>query len=110
MRRRRGRKQEKDLKDKLREMLPRITLSDFQDILSIAHKGHLRHLPDTIVLWQAVTTHIRHAHTDYDDLMEDGYDQHSARHFVLDAMNEKLAEWGSSRFLDASADTDNPNE
>jgi len=81
----------------LREMLPQISLHDFQRIEEIASRGHLRHLPDSIVAWQATTTHIRHNHTDYDALLAEGYDAESARHFVLERMNEKLEEWGCLR-------------
>ncbi|MGB7287618.1 MAG: DUF2293 domain-containing protein [Salaquimonas sp.] len=84
----------------LRELLPKVTLADFQDIQAIAAKGHLRHLPDSIVAWQATTTHIRHNYTDYDALLEEGYDAESARHFVLGAINDKLEEWGSLRQIE----------
>ena len=35
--------------------------------------------------------------------LDDGYDVESARHFVLDASNEKLAEWGVTRRIDGAA-------
>lgn len=69
-------------------------MEDFLAMESVATAGHLRHLPPSIAAWQAVTSRARHAHTDYDDLLEDGYDPDSARHFVREAINEKLAEWG----------------
>lgn len=37
----------------------------------------------------------RHAFTDYDDLLAEGYDRDSARHFVLDELNAALAAWGA---------------
>ena len=37
----------------------------------------------------------RHAFTDYDDLLDEGYDRDSARHFVLDDLNAALAAWGA---------------
>lgn len=99
LRRKRGKPSAK-LSKILREMLPDITLADFQEIEAISIKGHLRHLPDSIIAWQATTTHIRHNYTDYDALLADGYDTESARHFVLDAMNDKLDEWGSLKRID----------
>jgi hypothetical protein len=87
----------------LREMLPRVTLSDFEAICEICTRGHLRHLPPSIRAWQATTTHIRHVHTDYDTLLDEGYDQEAARHFVLDAINAKLEEWGSSKTVDSGS-------
>ena len=84
----------------LREMLPKVTMADFQAIEEIARRGHLRHLPPGIIAWQAITTHARHNHTDYDQLLAEGYDAESARHFVLDAINDKLAEWGCLRRIE----------
>ncbi len=53
-----------------------------------ADAGHLRHLPPSIRAWQALTSHIRHTHTEYDEMLKDGYDQDTARHFVFDEINE----------------------
>ena len=45
----------------------------------------------------ALIAYARHVFTDYDDLLDDGYDRDSARHFVRDDMNAVLAEWGARR-------------
>ena len=89
----------------LRLLIPGASLADFVAIMEIAERGHLRHLPPTIIAWQAVTTHIRHNHTDYDMLLEDGYDSTSARHFVLETMNGVLQAWGATRQIDNAADS-----
>jgi len=81
----------------LRELVPIVSLDDFLAIEEIANAGHLRHLPPSIAVWQATTTHIRHAHTDYDALLSEGYDAESARHFVLEEMNEILLQWGCQK-------------
>ncbi len=47
--------------------------------------------------WLALTAFARHTFTEYDDLLDEGYDRDSARHFVLDDMNAVLAEWGCRR-------------
>ena len=47
--------------------------------------------------WLSLTAYIRHRLTDYDELLDDGYDAESARFFVLDDMNGVLEEWGSPR-------------
>lgn len=44
--------------------------------------------------WAALVAHIRHVHTEYDQLRDDGYDQDSARFFVLAEINRILADWG----------------
>lgn len=58
--------------------------------------------------WLALTAFVRHAFTEYDDLLDEGYDRDSARHFVLDDMNAMLAEWGCRRrvFEEAEAGED----
>lgn len=79
-------------------------MEDFLAIEEIADAGHLRHLPPSIRAWQAITTHIRHHHTDYDALLEEGYDQEAARHFTMDDINEKLGDLGCSRRIEDDAD------
>ena len=44
-----------------------------------------------------MTAYIRHRLTDYDSLLDEGYDQESARFFVLDDINQVLETWGSPR-------------
>lgn len=44
----------------------------------------------------ALVTYARHVFTEYDDLLADGYDRDSARHFILDSLNETLAAWGAA--------------
>ncbi|MGE7153405.1 DUF2293 domain-containing protein [Methylorubrum rhodesianum] len=56
--------------------------------------------------WLALTAFARHAFTEYDDLLDEGYDRDSARHFVLDDMNAMLAEWGCRRRISEEADAD----
>lgn len=89
------------IKKALRALVPGISMADFQAIEEIAASGHLRHLPPTIIAWQALTTHVRHNHTDYDTLLADGYDRESARYFVVDEMNAVLERWGCLRRVEA---------
>jgi hypothetical protein len=60
--------------------------------------------PETAA-WLSLVAYVRHVFTDYDDLLDDGYDQDSARHFVLDEMRAVLAGWGVRRPVDAGEDT-----
>ena len=84
----------------LRQLAPLMPLADFLAVEAVAAAGHLRHLPPTIIAWQALTTHVRHEWTDYDALIAEGYDRDAARHFVADAMNETLSRWGCSRRIE----------
>jgi len=81
----------------LRALLPRVPMRDAEAILSVALAGHLRHLPPSIALWQAVTSHVRHELTDYDRLLDEGYDRDAARFFVVEEMNDALRRWGCNR-------------
>lgn len=92
-----GTKRQKDMRKALRVLLPRVPMADAEAILPQALAGHLRHLPPSIALWQATTSYIRHALTDYDQLLDDGYDRDSARFFILDDMNLVLEDWGSQK-------------
>jgi hypothetical protein len=42
-------------------------------------------------------SYVRHAFTDYDELLAAGYDHESARYFVLEEMERVLAGWGVTR-------------
>ena len=94
----------KEIRKRLRELVPNISMSGFLEIEQIATAGHLRHLPPSIAVWQAVTTVARHQHTDYDQMLKEGYDADTARHFVRDDINEILKEWGCSRQLSDNED------
>lgn len=95
-----GTKRQKEMRKALRSLAPRMPMADAEAILEAALAGHLRHLPPSIALWQATTSRIRHAHTDYDALLDEGYDRDAARFFVLDHMNQVLEDWGSAKRLD----------
>lgn len=97
-------KRRREIAEHLRSLAPNAPMADFREIELIAGAGHLRHLPVSIAAWQAVTTRARHAHTEYDQLLEDGYDQESARHFVVDDINTVLENWGCTRRIDVNTE------
>ncbi len=49
--------------------------------------------------WLSMIAFVRHALTEYDSLLEEGYDQESARHFVAADIQAVLNEWGVLRPL-----------
>ncbi|BCJ89400.1 hypothetical protein IZ6_01350 [Terrihabitans soli] len=87
-----------DLATALRYLAPHIPEFEFEAVIDHAMMSPTlsRSVPET-ALWLSLTAYIRHNFTDYDALLDDNYDVESARHFVLDAMNDKLAEWGVKR-------------
>lgn len=95
-----GTKRQKEMRKALRALVPRVPMADAEAILDVALAGHLKHLPPSIALWQGVTTYIRHNKTDYDALLDDGYDRDAARYFILDDINAVLEDWGSGRRLE----------
>jgi hypothetical protein len=63
---------------------------------ALASPGLRNARPDNAA-WLALVSYARHVFTEYDALLDEGYDRDSARHFVLDDLNAVLAEWGSRR-------------
>ncbi|WP_306143246.1 DUF2293 domain-containing protein [Roseibium sp. MMSF_3412] len=99
-----GTKRQKEMRKALRTLAPRIPMSDAEAILGIALAGHLRHLPPSIALWQATTSHIRHELTEYDTLLDEGYERDAARYFVVQTMNDILSGWGCTRQVTGEGD------
>jgi len=92
-----GTKRQKDMRKALRILVPRVPMRDAEAILALALSSHLRHLPPSIALWQATTSHVRHELTDYDMLLEEGYDREAARFFVVADMHAVLRGWGCNK-------------
>lgn len=57
--------------------------------------------------WLALVAFVRHAMTDYEALLDEGYDVDSARFFVRDDMNATLRGWGVRR--EVSGDETEPS-
>lgn len=83
----------------LRDLVPLVSYGDSMPILESTRRPHMRTLAPVDAVFLATVAHIRHAHTDYEDLLEQGYDKESARHFVADDIDEILRDWGASRGL-----------
>lgn len=49
--------------------------------------------------WLSMVSFIRHVLTEYDLLLEEGYEPEAARHFVAPDMQAVLTEWGVKRPL-----------
>ena len=54
--------------------------------------------PETAA-WLSLVAYARHVLTDYDDLLQQGYDQDSARFFVAEDLQAILDDWGARRRL-----------
>jgi hypothetical protein len=86
----------------LRRLAPRLPPHEFGAVVDHAldSAGLKGAAPDTAA-WLSLVAYARHAFTDYDALLREGYDRDSARHFVADAMQDVLAGWGVRRRLGA---------
>src|SRR5262245_4643386 len=87
-----------DIEAALKRLAPRIPSHEFMAVTDHAMDSlGLRQASPETAAWLSLTAYVRHAFTDYDDLMDQGYDTESARHFVAEAMDETLADWGVRR-------------
>jgi hypothetical protein len=94
-------KRQKELAKALTLLIPGAPFLDADAIRDMAAKRAYKRLPPSTAVWLACVAHVRHVHTEYDALLDEGYEPDAARHFVLEAINEKLTVWRASRYLDA---------
>ncbi|MBN9243292.1 MAG: DUF2293 domain-containing protein [Mesorhizobium sp.] len=81
-------------------LLPMAPYADIEKIRADAGAVHMKALPPTVAAWLATVAHIRHVHTEYETLLEEGYDRDAARFFVIDRINAVLTAWRATRLLD----------
>ncbi|MCO5145917.1 MAG: DUF2293 domain-containing protein [Aquamicrobium sp.] len=84
----------------LTALLPMAPYADIEAIRAAAGARDMREMPASIAVWLATIAHVRHAHTDYDRLLAEGYDRDAARFFVVDEINRTLTRWRATRLLD----------
>ncbi|MBM6594548.1 DUF2293 domain-containing protein [Microvirga pudoricolor] len=89
----------------VRILAPRIPSHEFEAVTdhALGSRGLHAAVPEKAA-WLSLVAYIRHTFTDYDSLLDDGYDPESARFFVLDDMNAVLETWGSPRRVDGTAE------
>jgi hypothetical protein len=79
----------------LRAIAPKLPPHEFGAVMDhVRDSAGLRSAAPESAAWLALTAYARHALTDYDDLLAQGYDRDSARHFVAADMDAVLASWG----------------
>jgi hypothetical protein len=86
----------------IRNLAPRIPDYEFNAVADHAmdSRGLGGASPETAA-WLSMVSFIRHVLTEYDALLEEGYEQEAARHFVAGDMQAVLTEWGVKRPLHA---------
>jgi hypothetical protein len=84
----------------LRRLAPRLPRHEFSAVTDHAlDSPGLRSAMAETAAWLSLVAHARHVHTEYDGLLEQGYDRESARHFVAAEMEALLSGWGVRRPL-----------
>ncbi len=82
----------------LRHLAPRLPRHEFEAVADHAlDSPGLRTAAPEAAAWLSLVAYVRHVFTEYDALLEEGYDPDSARHFVLDDINATLDGWGAHR-------------
>ncbi|AVM74846.1 hypothetical protein MSR1_23620 [Magnetospirillum gryphiswaldense MSR-1] len=81
-------------------LAPDIPAFDREAVLDLAEDSPgLRNGSPQAAAWLALTSHVRHRYSEYDQLLADGYDRDAARHFCAEAMTVTLREWGGAPTL-----------
>ena len=86
----------------LRRLAPRIPTHELASVVDHAMDSPgLRVASPEAAAWLSLVAYVRHAFTDYDGLLNEGYDQESARFFVVSEITAVLKSWGVRRPLTA---------
>lgn len=89
-----------DIETALRRLAPDIPPHEFGAVVDHAlGSAGLRTASPENAAWLSMVAYVRHTFTDYDELLEQGYDRDSARFFVAGEIREVLEGWGSKRKL-----------
>ena len=82
----------------VRVLAPEVPDHEFEAVVDHAlMSAGLRGASPETAAWLSMVAYIRHRLTEYDSLLDEGYDQDSARFFVLEEINGVLVAWGSPR-------------
>jgi hypothetical protein len=85
----------------LRRLAPKIPPHEFMAVVDHAMDSTgLRQAFAETAAWLSLTAYVRHVFTEYDNLLAQGYDAGSARHFVASEMDEVLSTWGVRRRIE----------
>jgi hypothetical protein len=84
----------------LRHLAPKIPPHEFGAVIDHAlDSDGLKSAAPAEAAWLSLVAYVRHVFTDYDELLAQGYDRDSARHFVAAEMKEMLSRWSVRRPL-----------
>jgi len=97
-----GRGRRHEIEQALRRLAPRLPSHEFGSVVDHAldSPGLSTAAPESAA-WLSLVAYVRHVMTDYDDMLNDGFDRDSARFFVADETEAVLRDWGVKRKLNA---------
>ena len=82
----------------LRQLAPKIPPHEFGAVVDHGFdSAALRAAAPESAAWRSLVGYVRHVFTEYDELLTQGYDRDSARHFVAGEMEGILRTWGVRR-------------
>jgi hypothetical protein len=91
-----------DIESALCRLAPRIPPHELGAVVDHAVDSRgLKVASTETAAWLSLVAYVRHVFTDYDELIAQGYDVDSARHFVAAEMDEILKRWGVRRSVAA---------
>jgi hypothetical protein len=89
-----------EIESALRRLAPQIPPHEFAAVVDHAlDSPGLKLAAPESAAWLSLVAYVRHMFTAYDELLEQGYDQDSARFFVVSDIEAVLAGWGVRRSL-----------
>lgn len=89
-----------EIEGALRRLAPGIPAHEFAAVVDHAMDSRgLRQAAPEEAAWLSLVAYVRHVFTDYDALLEENYDEASARFFVAAEMEATLSGWGVRRRL-----------
>jgi hypothetical protein len=89
-----------DIEAALRRLAPRIPPHEFGAVADHAvDSPGLRAASAETAAWLSLVAYARHVLTEYEELLKQGYDRESARHFVAEEIDAILVTWGVARRL-----------
>jgi hypothetical protein len=89
-----------DIEAALRRLAPGIPPHELGAVVDHALDSRgLRTASPEAAAWLSLVAYVRHVLTEYDDLLDQGYDVDSARHFVTADIAATLKSWGVRRSL-----------
>ena len=87
-----------DIEAAVRRLAPKIPAHELGAVTDHAlDSPGLRTAAPENAAWLSLVAYIRHVFTEYDDLLAQGYDQDSARFFVVEEIDAVLEGWGATR-------------